>query len=136
MPGHSVPCLEPIFEELSDDSSIFREGDNRSTYITRREYSELIADFSGASARIRNRYDCSKIVVFIFLETVQDIECSSTSSDSSDVYFHYFLTLEIDWIRLYCFYLLIQPFMDGSTLIILLVIVAVVVPMFIKKISQ
>lgn len=133
---YPVSCFEPVLEKAPDDSCVLREGDNRTTDIPGGEYPELVADLPGASARIGNRYNGSKVVVFVLLETIEDIESSRSSSDGGDVGFHYFLTLRVDCIRLYRFYILINLFMDGTTLIILLIILAVVIPMFIKKVSQ
>jgi len=52
------------------------------------------------------------------------------------VFWTFFLILQILCIQLHRFYILINLFMDGSTLIVLLVILAIVVPMFIKKVNQ
>lgn len=136
MAGYPISCLESVFEELSYDSRVFREGDDCTADIARGEYPELITNLPGASSGVGNRYNGRKIIVFVLLESIEDIESSRSSSDGSNIYFHYFLTLEVDCIRLYRFYNLINLFMDGTTLIILLVVVAIVIPMFVKKVSQ
>lgn len=88
MSGYPVSCLEPVFKKLPDDTGIFREGNDRPTYISGRKDSELVTDLPGASSGIGHRYDCSKIIVFIFFQTVEYIECSCSSSDRGYVYGH------------------------------------------------
>lgn len=125
-----------IFEELPNHMRVFGKSDNRSPHISRRKYSVFIPYGSGRTSVISNGNYGRNIVIGILIESIENIECPRSSSDGGDVCFHYFLTLRVDCIRLYRFYILINLFMDGTTLIILLVIVAVVIPMFIKKVSQ
>lgn len=134
---HTISRLESVFEEFSDDTRILREGCDRPTDIPRREYPELIADLTRTPSRIGDRNDCREIVIFILFETIENIKSSCPSSNRCNVDFHYyFLTLWVVCIRLYRFYILINLFMDGNTLIVLLVVLAVVIPMFVKKVSQ